>query len=49
MAFGAGGVSKVYFPEENRLERVPNVKGAEEYIRRIDEMIARKQEGVKLL
>ena len=49
LAFGAGGVSKVYFPEENRLERVPNVKGAEEYIRRIDEMIARKQEGVKLL
>ena len=49
LAFGAGGVSKVYFPTENRLERVPNVKGAEEYIRRIDEMIGRKQEGVKLL
>ncbi len=49
LAFGAGGVSKVYFPAENRLERVPNVKGAEEYIRRIDEMIKRKQEGVKLL
>ena len=49
LAFGAGGVSKVYFPEKNRLERIPNVKGAEEYIRRIDEMIARKQEGVKLL
>ena len=47
LAFGAGGVSKVYFPEENRLERVPNVKGAEEYIRRIDEMIQRKQKGVK--
>ncbi len=48
LAFGAGGVSKVYFPEENRLERVPNVKGAKEYIDRIDEMIVRKQEGVKL-
>ena len=48
LAFGAGGVSKVYFPEENRLERVPNVKGAKEYLDRIDEMIARKQEGVKL-
>jgi len=45
LAFGAGGVSKVYFPEENRLERVPNVKGVEEYIRRIDEMIQRKQKG----
>lgn len=43
LAFGAGGVSKVYFPEENRLERVPNVKGVEEYIRRVDEMIMRKQ------
>lgn len=48
LAFGAGGVSKVYFPKENRLERVPNVKGAKEYIDRIDEMIARKQEGVRL-
>lgn len=47
LAFGAGGVSKVYYPEENRLERVPNVKGAEEYIWRIDEMIERKQKGVK--
>ncbi len=45
LAFGAGGVSKVYFPQENRLERVPNVKGVEEYIRRIDEMIERKQKG----
>ena len=44
-AFGAGGVSKVYTPEENRIERVPNVKGVEEYIRRIDEMILRKKEG----
>ena len=26
LAFGAGGVSKVYDPERNRLERVPNVK-----------------------
>lgn len=48
LAFGAGGISKVYFPEENRLERVPNVKGAEEYIRRVDEMIMRKLKGVKL-
>lgn len=44
-AFGAGGVSKVYTPKDNRIERVPNVKGVEEYIRRIDEMIARKKEG----
>jgi len=34
-AFGAGGVSKVYTPELNRIER-------------IDEMIERKKEGLKL-
>ena len=44
-AFGAGGVSKVYTPAENRIERVPNVKGIEQYISRIDEMIQRKKEG----
>lgn len=43
LAYGAGGVSKIYFPEENRLERVPNVKGVKEYIERIDEMIERKK------
>ncbi len=45
LAFGAGGVSKVYFPEENRLERVPNVKGVKEYIERLDEMIERKRKA----
>ena len=44
IAFGAGGVSKIYTPDINRIERVPNVKGVEEYIRRIDEMIQRKKE-----
>ena len=47
VAFGAGGVTKVYTPEENRIERVPNVKGVKEYIERIDEMIERKKEGLK--
>ena len=47
IAFGAGGVSKIYTPDINRIERVPNVKGVEEYIRRIDEMIQRKKEGLK--
>ncbi|MCF0135807.1 MAG: coproporphyrinogen dehydrogenase HemZ, partial [Lachnospiraceae bacterium] len=47
-AFGAGGVSKVYFPEENRLERVPNVKGVPEYISRIEEMIRKKNEAFGL-
>ncbi|NLJ41495.1 MAG: coproporphyrinogen dehydrogenase HemZ [Clostridiales bacterium] len=41
-AFGAGAISKFYFSEENRIERAPNVKNIEEYIKRIDEMIDRK-------
>ncbi|MGX8774106.1 MAG: coproporphyrinogen dehydrogenase HemZ [Bacillota bacterium] len=42
LALGAGGISKIYFPEENRLERVANVSNYEIYIDRIDEMIDRK-------
>lgn len=45
LAMGAGGVSKVYFPKENRLERVPNVSNYEIYIERIDEMIERKEKN----
>ncbi|MBR2949429.1 MAG: coproporphyrinogen dehydrogenase HemZ, partial [Lachnospiraceae bacterium] len=43
MALGAGGISKMYYPEENRLERVPNVTNYQEYINRIDEMLDRKE------
>ena len=45
LALGAGGISKIYFPEENRLERVANVSNYEVYIDRIDEMIDRKIKG----
>ena len=45
LALGAGGISKIYFPEENRLERVANVSNYEIYINRIDEMIDRKKKG----
>ena len=45
LALGAGGISKIYFPAENRLERVANVSNSEIYIDRIDEMIERKQKG----
>jgi coproporphyrinogen dehydrogenase HemZ len=44
LALGAGAISKLYFPEENRLERFSNSKGLEDYIARIDEMIGRKKE-----
>lgn len=43
IAIGAGASSKYLFPEENRLERVENVKNVEQYISRIDEMIERKK------
>ncbi|MGI6737720.1 MAG: coproporphyrinogen dehydrogenase HemZ [Anaerovoracaceae bacterium] len=43
IAMGAGGISKVFFAAENRLERVPNVTNYQIYIERIEEMIRRKQ------
>ena len=42
IAIGAGAISKVVFPKENRLERIVNVKDVDLYISRIDEMIERK-------
>lgn len=46
IALGAGGISKVYFPDENRLERVPNVSNYEIYVERLDEMLDRKEKGI---
>lgn len=43
LALGAGGMSKFVFHDENRIERVDNVKSITDYIGRIDEMIAKKQ------
>lgn len=43
IALGAGASSKYVFPEENRIERVENVKDVSHYISRIDEMIKRKE------
>lgn len=45
LALGAGGVSKVYFPEENRLERTANVSNYEIYIQRLEEMKERKSKN----
>ena len=43
IALGAGGISKAYYPSENRLERIANVSNYEIYIERLDEMILRKE------
>lgn len=46
VAFGANGITKLYFRDQNRIMRVPNVKNINQYISRIDEMIKRKTEGM---
>lgn len=43
LAMGAGASSKFVFHDQNRIERVENVKNVDEYIKRIDEMIERKR------
>lgn len=43
IAVGAGAVTKVVYPGENRIERAFNVKNVEEYIKRTDEMFERKR------
>ncbi|MDR0570606.1 MAG: coproporphyrinogen dehydrogenase HemZ [Clostridiales Family XIII bacterium] len=43
VALGAGASTKVFYPEEGRLERIFNVSNYEEYIGRIEEMLDRKR------
>ncbi len=43
LALGAGALSKFVFHDENRIERVENVKSLKDYVERIDEMIGRKR------
>ena len=43
LAAGAGAMSKFVFYDEDRIERVENVKSLTDYIERIDEMIERKR------
>lgn len=42
VALGAGGIGKVYYPEENRLERVANVSNYKIYSERFEEILERK-------
>lgn len=46
LALGAGGISKIYHPKENRLERIPNVSNYDIYIERIGDMLERKRKGI---
>ena len=45
-ALGAGAISKFVYIDEDRIERVENVKNVEQYIDRVEEMIDRKKEEV---
>ena len=45
-ALGAGSISKFVYLDEDRIERVDNVKNVEQYIDRVEEMINRKKEEV---
>ena len=42
IALGAGGVGKLYYPDEDRIERVANVSNYKIYSERFDEVLARK-------
>ena len=42
IAMGAGGIGKVYYPDEDRLERIANVSNYKVYNERFDEMLERK-------
>ena len=44
VACGAGGISKLYIPEENRLERLPDPKGLDVYLSRGEELMTAKRE-----
>lgn len=48
MAVGMGSVSKIFFPQENRIERVPNFKDLKEYLGRTEELIKRKKKALIL-
>lgn len=40
---GLGAVSKIYYPKENKIKRIPNFKDLNEYNNRIEELIERKK------
>lgn len=48
LAFGAGATSKLFYPDEDRFERIHNVKSLEDYLQRLDEMVKRKNDLLAL-
>lgn len=48
LALGAGAVSKRCYPEEDRFQRLANIKGLETYIERIDDVISKTSRFFKM-
>lgn len=48
VGIGMGAISKFYFPEENRIERVANFRSVEEYLNRFHEQHRKKRATLKL-
>lgn len=44
---GMGSVSKIFLPENNVIKRVPNFKGLNDYMLRIDELIANREKALE--
>lgn len=49
IGLGADSISKPYFRKENRLERIPNLKDVREYIKRIDEILLKKEKALNMV
>ncbi len=47
IGLGAGSITKLVFFDENRVERVANVKNLDHYISRVDEMVMRKYDEME--
>jgi len=48
LALGAGASTKLVYHDENRIERIENVKSVKDYIERNEEMIARKENKFRI-
>ncbi|MEG0371645.1 MAG: coproporphyrinogen dehydrogenase HemZ, partial [Clostridium sp.] len=49
IGLGADSVSKPVYPDENRIERIANLKDVHEYIKRIDEVLTRKDKVINMI
>ena len=47
VAAGLGAVTKIYYPDEDKLERIPNFKDLKNYLSRIDQLIDKKRNLLK--